>query len=204
MQTTSAENRFLAKWHRKHAKLLDATPFHFHRHSGVLWSHAVEHTEELRAEAGGGQPHGRAVGEECFPTKVWTSTFYLPSGGGESAGVDNKKKTLCLPRKVHACAVGAEAIQKVKLLKAEVETFFIARSSGESSMTQQTVHLLVTGGKRGVCETAQSGVYWIKTWFKLSFKMQVASRNRNMMSCFIPLKCDVMMTKIWTKTQIPL
>lgn len=127
---------------------------YFHRHSGVLWSHAVEHAEELWAEAGGGQPHGRAVGEECFPTKVWTCTFYLPRGGGESVGADKKKKTysnqewcmhvLCLLR----------PFKKVKRLKAQVETFFITRSSTHSSMTQQTMCLIVGGGMWAICETA--------------------------------------------------
>lgn len=123
---------------------------YFHRHSGVLWSHAVEHAEELWAEAGGGQPHGRAVGEECFPTKVWTCTFYLPRGGGESVGADKKKQTLQQPRMVHACVVSAQAIQKVQRLKAQVETFFIARSSTHSSMTQQSMCLIVEGGQHRV------------------------------------------------------
>lgn len=74
----------------------------FHRHSGVLWSHAVEHAEELRAEAGGGQSHGRAVGEDRLPTKVWPCTHYLPSGGGESVGVD-KKIHMCIYKKNGTC-----------------------------------------------------------------------------------------------------
>lgn len=57
-----------------------------------------------------------------------------------------KKETLQQPRMVHACVVSAQAIQKVKRLKAQVETFFITRSSTHSSMTQQTMCLIVGGG----------------------------------------------------------
>lgn len=60
---------------------------YFHRHPGVLRSHTAQHKEELRAEAGGGQPHGRQVGEECFYPQVRCGAVRLSGGGGESLGV---------------------------------------------------------------------------------------------------------------------